>query len=82
MERKIYTTDFRYTENSIIIDKAFYNIIAPVFKKYTEVGYSPRELAHLVKSVVTDLELEAVLFCKEYRRKEAVYYLESNVYLW
>lgn len=53
--------DYRYTPDGAALDSEATKALESVFAKYLALGYSPREISHIIKHVVTDFELEAVL---------------------
>lgn len=58
---QLYNKDWRYTDVASTIDQEVNKALEPVFKKYMELGCSPRELSHVMGAAIIDLELMAVL---------------------
>jgi hypothetical protein len=58
---ELYNKDFRYTDIAMQLDTEAGSAIAPIFKKYFEMGISPREISHLVILAVLELELQTIL---------------------
>jgi len=67
---KLFDENFKYTKEAGIIDHEMTQRLEPIFKKYVEGGYSPRELGHIAQSVVNILELESIMTLDSARLKE------------
>jgi hypothetical protein len=52
---------FRYGEDADSLARETHAALVAIFQKYIEMGYSPREISHIISAEVTDLELDAVL---------------------
>ena len=70
MSKKLYDEDHRYTKRATIIDHEMLTLLEPTFKKYADLGYSPRELGHIAQAVINLLELESVLGFNSEKLKE------------
>jgi hypothetical protein len=57
----LYDKDGRYTEVAEAIDIKAGQILKPLFAQCVELGYSPREVAHIITATVTEMELSAIL---------------------
>lgn len=57
----LYDQDNRYSLEANALYNQGYHELRPVFKTFFNLGYSPREIAHLLQDVVRDLESEAIL---------------------
>lgn len=57
----LYREDGRYTANASVLDEDTTKLLTPVFKKFLNAGYSPREISHIMSSAISMLELEAIL---------------------
>jgi hypothetical protein len=60
-----------YASGSMHIGDAFLKAIRPIFEKYMEEGYSPRELSHLTMHAALDIESEKVLELMHHKTWEA-----------
>lgn len=52
---------FRMNEDARALDREFSKVVRPIFKKYLDMGYSPREISHILYGIALDEELDAVL---------------------
>lgn len=52
---------FRMNSDATELDREAISALLPIFKKYFDMGYSPREIAHVIHGVATDLELGTIL---------------------
>lgn len=59
--KSLYTESHRYTDQALILGTETSNALTDLFKKYIDLGYSPREIAHLMQQEITDIELNTVL---------------------
>ena len=66
----LYNKHWRYTDVASAIDQEANKALEPIFKKYRELGCSPREMAHVMCATITDLELMAVLDWDEKPNKQ------------
>lgn len=59
--KSLYDKNFKYTyEASALADEA-QNVLDDLFAKYVDLGYSPREISHILQAVIQDLECSEVL---------------------
>lgn len=56
-----YDDTDHYTHETNLIGNEFHKVIAPLFTKYVEQGFSIRQLSHLVMNEVFECELLAML---------------------
>lgn len=66
---QLYNKDWRYTDVASALDQEVHNALNPIFKKYEELGCSPREMSHVMCAAIIDLELMAVLDWDDNKRK-------------
>lgn len=59
--KSLYNEVHRYTPEAVVLDDDARNLIAPLFKRYAEMGYSPREISQIIQRAVFDIELLEVL---------------------
>ena len=83
MSKKLYDEEHHYTNRATIIDHEILTLLGPTFKKYTNLGYSPRELGHIAQTAISILELEAVLGSdvekyKKKKRENGLFYTASD----
>lgn len=57
----LYDKDFRYTEAAFSLDEKTQKALEKLFKDSVDSGASPREVAHVMMSVIHGLELFHVL---------------------
>jgi len=57
--RSLFDKNSRYTPIALELDREAFDVLEPFFQKYKE--FSPREVAHILSWVVSDLECECVL---------------------
>lgn len=50
-----------YSKAALDIDSEFCKAIKPIFKKWADEGYSPREIAHIFATAVQLVESEYIL---------------------
>jgi hypothetical protein len=61
MTNPMYDKDFRYTATATEIDNYTYAALSVMFQEFAERGFSPRDIAQVMRAAVTDMELSAVL---------------------
>ncbi len=59
--KTLYDKDWRLLDDGIAISDEASEVLSPIIKAYVDKGYSAREISHIVKSVVYEIELEHVL---------------------
>lgn len=59
--KSLYTEKHRYTDQAIDLTTETSLAVSKIFEKYINLGYSPREIAHLMQQEITDIELNTVL---------------------
>ena len=59
--KSLFGDDYRYSEYGLELDREAASHLKDLFDKYLNLGYSPREISHIIQGSVRDLELEAVL---------------------
>lgn len=59
--KSLYDNNFRYTPEADEIATNAFDLLKPLFDKWVNLGYSPREISHLVQGQAFEFELEAVL---------------------
>lgn len=58
---KLFDEQHRYTPEANALQGEFEAAIRPVFTRWADMGYSPREISHLLQGAVWDNELMRVL---------------------
>lgn len=51
----------KYKADAQLLTTQVNTALTPFFEEYVEKGYSPIEISHIIKSTVTDIELETIL---------------------
>jgi len=51
----------RYSSDGQFLDEKTFTVLKPIFKKWSEKGYSAREISHIMSWTVKDVELETIL---------------------
>ncbi len=59
--KSLYDENDYYTPEAIEIENELMKAIAPFFQKWTDRGFSPREISHLSVGVASLLECETIL---------------------
>lgn len=59
--KSLFDNNFRYTNTAANLDAEANSVIKPIFDRYVDIGYSPREISCILSNMVNDLECEAVL---------------------
>lgn len=57
----MFDENFKYTKKAQDLDEETHNLLKKLFEQYRNVGYSPRDIAHVMVGTVHSLELEHVL---------------------
>ena len=70
MERLFDDTYQRYTPTALEINSEIDAALEPIFKKWGNLGYSYREISHIIMLASTALECERVLTMAVKKRKE------------
>jgi hypothetical protein len=60
-KKSLYDKNDRYTYDASALSFDTNFVLKNIFKKYVNLGYSPREIAHIMITDVHDLELDAIL---------------------
>lgn len=61
MSKSLYNEDHRYTPDADELDALTIQALRDIFNRYADKGFSPREISHIMKTAVGDLELDRVL---------------------
>lgn len=61
MNKHLYNNEYRYTPEADSLSREVILVICPIFKKYVEMGYSPREISHIMNGCILEEELCSVL---------------------
>ena len=61
--KSLYNEDHRYTytKPAEALDMATFQAINPLFMKWAEDGYSPREIAHIMQAAINEMELNTII---------------------
>lgn len=59
--KPLFTDQARYNETGNALHNDVGEQLRPIFEAYVKLGYSPRDIAHIMHWAVSDLELTAVL---------------------
>ncbi|RKX63746.1 MAG: hypothetical protein DRP42_07280 [Tenericutes bacterium] len=59
--KQLYGKKGEYTQEARDLHKEADDLIRPLFDKCVADGYSPRDVSHLIKAAIGDIELETVL---------------------
>ena len=59
--KKLYAEDDRYTEVAQALDKDVHAMLKPLFENFIKEGYSARDVSHVIKAAIGDIELETIL---------------------
>jgi hypothetical protein len=70
--KSLFNEDFSWTDTGRDIDQEFTKVLEPIFSKYSDLGYSPREIAEIFHGVVDSRKYKAL---KDFKDKSA---LDSN----
>lgn len=62
--KSLFTEKYRYTDQALALGYETNKDLEDIFKKYIDLGYSPKEIAHLMHQEITDIELMEVLKSK------------------
>jgi hypothetical protein len=60
-EEKMFTESGQYTDLASDIDFQTSQLIRPLFEGWMKVGYSPRDIAHIMLHAVMAVELEQMM---------------------
>ena len=55
------TKGFFYTDEATKLDYEALEKLKPLFQTYAGLGFSPREIAHVLHAAVTDVEIDFIL---------------------
>lgn len=60
--KSLYNKDYRYTQDAMDLDQQTFLALKNIWDKFIAMGYSPREISHVMQdSVRGDLELIQLL---------------------
>jgi hypothetical protein len=70
--KRLFNDDERYTSIALDLDLEASRVIAPLFKKYIQLGFSIREIEYVIDKTVIDVScLEIIeLGVKKYKAKK------------
>jgi hypothetical protein len=57
----LFDENHRYTDAAITLDSEFNKSIEELYKKYIDMGYSPREISHVMQLALFDTEMCYIL---------------------
>ena len=63
--KSLYDLEYRYTADASDLSQATEAALHSIFNKYIKLGYSPREIAHIMNGVILDFELSSIIGAKE-----------------
>jgi len=61
MAQTLFDENAKYIEDASILDQEIFQALNPIMKKYTEMGYSVREIAHIMNLTVLEIECMTIL---------------------
>ena len=61
MKKSLFIDGEKYSEDAFSLDKDVMAAMKPIMRKYREMGYSARQISHVINLAVYDLEIEVVL---------------------
>jgi hypothetical protein len=53
--------NYRMNDDAFKLNDEVTAAIRPIVKKYEDLGYSPREISHLISLAMIDIELESLI---------------------
>lgn len=59
--KSLFDKNDRYTEEALYLDYQSGVLLAPLMREYKKLGYSAREIAHIVTSAISLIECELVM---------------------
>jgi hypothetical protein len=59
--KSLYDNEYRYTADASDLSQATEAALHSIFDKYIKMGYSPREISHIMNGVILDFELSSVI---------------------
>jgi hypothetical protein len=59
--KSLFDENHRYTDAAITLDSEFNKNIEELYKKYIDMGYSPREISHVMQLALFDTEMCYIL---------------------
>jgi len=62
---KFFDENNKYTEEALYLDTEVSKLLRPVYDKYIEMGYGPREISHIISLANMDTEVETILTQKD-----------------
>lgn len=58
----LFDKDFRYTQSATDFEAECYTALRPIFDRWVERGWSPRELSHIISAIAhSDLQCSTIL---------------------
>jgi hypothetical protein len=57
----LFDVNNKYTPDAFILETIVRGSISQAFKSFIKLGYSPREISHIIQHVVFDTENESIL---------------------
>lgn len=70
--KSLYDKKDRYTEEALHLDNETCRLLFPLMREYAKLGYSAREIAHVVTNAISMLECELILNNSEEKEKTNV----------
>lgn len=67
---KLFDENDRYSKESLEVDKEIRASIKPIFKKWSDLGYSLREISHIASHTILSIESEMILGKKRAKKDE------------
>lgn len=59
--KSLYDNNARYTDDAQELENRVSAVLGNLFSEWQERGYSPRDISHVIQSLVLELEMTAVL---------------------
>jgi len=59
--KSFFDENHRFTPEAEALDRELDKVIRPIFDKYVKLGYSPREISHILTLAALMSECEAIL---------------------
>lgn len=63
-------SSFEYSNQARELDAEFVALLTPVYKKWVDKGYSPREISYILNSVAAEVEVFSIFDLRD-SKKEA-----------
>jgi hypothetical protein len=68
----LFGDNYRYTGAAQACEQEVYDVLIPIMERYTNMGYSPREISHIMIGATTIIESENVLSVALDKRKKVI----------